>query len=104
MSLALLQRFAPFIPLASKPLGQITDGEMSALADALSGGPNEELVDLFRATRESDPEILASKVLGSPYFKEQVAKFKAKKSEEASELFCECPHCGAMFSTNLGAQ
>lgn len=96
MSLAALTRFGPLFSLLSVPMNQITNDQLAVAVEALSGGQNPELLDLFRRVRDEDGQTLVQDALKSPVVKRALNSFADRASQE-SMLVCECPYCARFF-------
>lgn len=100
MSLAALARFGPLLSIVNLPMGKITDAQLATAVSALSGGPNDEMLTLFRRVRDENGEVLVQDALNSPLVKKAFNQF-TEAAENQSMLVCECPHCGSFFEPTL---
>lgn len=106
MNIAAIQRFAPLLQFASVNVGDMTDADLTLVANAIGGeGGAGVLVPLFSALRAKAPHLKTTQLLGSPEAGEilgRVTEMLETRAEKTnSTIFCQCPFCEQKYEQTI---
>lgn len=99
--LELVKRFGPLLSFGDRLSGDLSDADLSTVANALSGDASSALLPLLRQLRDKEPSVAIVDILSSPTAQDIFTKFKADVDETNSSVFIKCPNCSSRFETEL---